>query len=101
MLGLCYIQNRESRQRLAETERRKQETEEQNRRNQYAILRLLDELGNLAEGDLTVQASVPIARCEVVEAWESRHYLEKTPVSVLEVEIHQPGTLTTQHRWAA
>ena len=50
---------------------------------------------------LTVQASVPIARCEVVEAWESRHYLEKTPVSVLEVEIHQPGTLTTQYRWAA
>ena len=50
---------------------------------------------------LTVQASVPIARCEVVEGWESRHYLEKTPVLVLEVEIHQPGTLTTDYRWAA
>jgi len=34
------------------------ETEEQNRRNQEAILRLLDEMGDLAEGDLTVQASV-------------------------------------------
>ena len=41
-----------------QSENRKQETEEQNRRNQDAILRLLDELGNLAEGDLTVQASV-------------------------------------------
>ena len=58
LFGLFYVQNRESRQRLVESERRKQETEEQNRRNQDAILRLLDELGNLAEGDLTVQASV-------------------------------------------
>ena len=58
LLGLIYLQNRESRQRLLESEQRKQETEEQNRRNQDAILRLLDELGNLAEGDLTVQASV-------------------------------------------
>jgi twitching motility protein PilJ len=49
---------RETRLRLQESEQRKQETEEQNRRNQEAILRLLDELGNLAEGDLTVQASV-------------------------------------------
>ena len=58
LLTLIYLQNRESRQRLLESEQRKQETEEQNRRNQDAILRLLDELGNLAEGDLTVQASV-------------------------------------------
>jgi twitching motility protein PilJ len=58
LLVLIYLQNRESRQRLLESEQRKQETEEQNRRNQDAILRLLDELGNLAEGDLTVQASV-------------------------------------------
>ena len=58
LIALFYLQNRESRQRLVEAEQRKQETEEQNRRNQDAILRLLDELGNLAEGDLTVQASV-------------------------------------------
>ncbi len=31
---------------------------EQNERNQAAILRLLDELGSLADGDLTVQATV-------------------------------------------
>ncbi len=58
LLTLFYVQNRESRQQLVDAEQRKQETEEQNRRNQDAILRLLDELGNLAEGDLTVQASV-------------------------------------------
>ena len=58
LVVLFYVQNHESRQRLLEAEQRKQETEEQNRRNQDAILRLLDELGNLAEGDLTVHASV-------------------------------------------
>ncbi len=58
LIALFYVQNRESRQQLLDAEQRKQETEEQNRRNQDAILRLLDELGNLAEGDLTVQASV-------------------------------------------
>ena len=58
LIVLFYIQNNASRGRLIEAELRKQETEEQNRRNQDAILRLLDELGNLAEGDLTVQASV-------------------------------------------
>jgi twitching motility protein PilJ len=58
LVVLFYVQNRENRQQLVDAEQRKQETEEQNRRNQDAILRLLDELGNLAEGDLTVQASV-------------------------------------------
>jgi twitching motility protein PilJ len=34
------------------------ESEHENKRNQEAILRLLNEMGNLADGDLTVQASV-------------------------------------------
>ncbi len=34
------------------------ESEEENKRNQEAILRLLNEMGNLADGDLTAQASV-------------------------------------------
>lgn len=55
---LARENNRDTRLRLLESEQRKQETEGQNRRNQDAILRLLDELGGLAEGDLTVQASV-------------------------------------------
>jgi twitching motility protein PilJ len=33
-------------------------SESENKRNQEAILRLLNEMGNLADGDLTVQASV-------------------------------------------
>lgn len=38
--------------------RKKEELESENQRNQAAILRLLDELGDLADGDLTVQATV-------------------------------------------
>jgi twitching motility protein PilJ len=34
------------------------ESDQENKRNQEAILRLLNEMGNLADGDLTVQASV-------------------------------------------
>lgn len=55
---LSWQVNRDTRLRLLESEQRKLETEEQNRRNQNAILRLLDELSDLAEGDLTVHASV-------------------------------------------
>lgn len=50
---------------------------------------------------LEVQSSRPVARAEIVEGWESRHYLEKTPLPVLEVETHQPGTLTTELHWVA
>jgi twitching motility protein PilJ len=39
-------------------ERTSREQGEQNERNQQAILRLLDELGSLADGDLTVEATV-------------------------------------------
>jgi twitching motility protein PilJ len=37
---------------------RAMESEQENKRNQEAILRLLNEMGNLADGDLTVTASV-------------------------------------------
>jgi twitching motility protein PilJ len=43
---------------IREQQRRYQQTVELNQRNQDAILRLLDEMGSLAEGDLTVKATV-------------------------------------------
>lgn len=51
------------------------------------------------EHRLTLAASMPIARFELVEGWESRYYLDKEQVPVLEVEVHQPGFLTTEYRW--
>lgn len=48
---------------------------------------------------LNVSADIPITRCELVEGWESRHYLEKTLLPVLEVEIQQAGTLITKLNW--
>lgn len=43
---------------INETKARARKSEEENRRNQEAILRLMDELGELAEGNLTINASV-------------------------------------------
>jgi len=55
---LAYIYWRDARRRLSETEFQRARTEETNTRNQGAILRLLDEMGDLADGDLTVTATV-------------------------------------------
>jgi len=44
--------------RTAEAEQSREETERVNRTNQDAILRLMNELGDLADGDLTVTATV-------------------------------------------
>ena len=44
--------------RMSVFERAAAEQAEQNERNQQAILRLLDEMGSLADGDLTVEATV-------------------------------------------
>jgi len=43
---------------LHTTDQQRRLTEDTNKRNQEAILRLLDEMGDLADGDLTVQATV-------------------------------------------
>jgi len=53
LLGLQMLHNKS-----AVFERAAREQAEQNERNQQAILRLLDEMGSLADGDLTVEATV-------------------------------------------
>jgi len=53
VIGLQVLHNKS-----AIFERKAREQAEQNERNQQAILRLLDEMGSLADGDLTVEATV-------------------------------------------
>lgn len=48
---------------------------------------------------LAVTTTTPIKRFELVEGWESRYYLQKTPLPVLEIEIDQPGELITNIKW--
>lgn len=43
---------------ISNANRRQRQTAEQNEKNQEAILKLLDEMGDLADGDLTVTATV-------------------------------------------
>ena len=56
-----------------------------------------DETGCVsALGRIRVESSAPIRRTSLGSGWESRHYLEKSAVPVLEVEIDQsPAVLTT------
>jgi len=49
---------RDSARRRGEAEKSRSEVELLNKQNQEAILRLMNEMGNLAEGDLTVKATV-------------------------------------------
>ena len=56
LLAVLYF--RDSKRQLTETESSRRTIQETNTRNQEAILRLLDEMGNLADGDLTVSATV-------------------------------------------
>ncbi len=58
IIALAWLYRKDSQRRLTEIAEQSQLVEEMNTNNQEAILRLLDEMGDLADGDLTVQASV-------------------------------------------
>ena len=48
---------------------------------------------------LTISANIVIERFELTQGFESRYYLQKTNTPVLEVEVHQPGSITTDYCW--
>ena len=58
--------------------------------------------GRLTDGrhSLAVSADVPIVRCELVVGWESRFYMQREPLPVLEVEVATAGTIESEYRWA-
>jgi twitching motility protein PilJ len=58
LAGVAVWQIFEARGRARESDLRNREIARQNERNQQAILALLDEMGDLADGDLTVHANV-------------------------------------------
>jgi len=49
---------------------------------------------------LQVGADVPIFRYQLLEGWESRYYMQKTPLPVLEVETRSACTFTTEFKIA-
>lgn len=54
----------------------------------------------LRHQQIHIQASVPIIRFALVEGKESRFYLHKNSLPVLEIEVSQPGRLTTEYSWS-
>jgi hypothetical protein len=55
----------------------------------------------LTDGEyvLSVTGDMPIIRIELVTGWESRYYLQKNALPVLEVEVHEHGVLMTDFCW--
>lgn len=53
-------------------------------------------LGDLCIG---VSAQMPVVRMELVEGWESRYYLKRDSIPVLEVECNRSGAFHTEVSW--
>jgi len=49
---------------------------------------------------ICIEADAPLARIEMVDGWESRHYLDLRPLPVLEVEVRQSARIKTTCRWS-
>lgn len=50
---------------------------------------------------IRVTADVPIVRAEVIEGWESLHYLGRRSIPVLEVEVASAGSFRSLIEWTA
>jgi hypothetical protein len=48
---------------------------------------------------LTVSGTAGLRRAVVVEGVESLYYLEQHKVPVLEIDIDEPGEVTTEYSW--
>lgn len=47
---------------------------------------------------LEISSNVELQRFQIVRGWESRYYLKKESMPILEAEIHTPGQLITHYR---
>lgn len=50
---------------------------------------------------LAIATTAAVVRMEIVEGWESRYYLKRTQLPVLEVELASPGNIKTTIEWTA
>ncbi len=50
---------------------------------------------------MTVTANQGLADMVLTSGWESRHYLERTPLPVVEAVVIAPGRIVTEYRWAS
>ena len=52
-----------------------------------------------ARCSIEVTADVPIVRVEVIEGWESVHYLGRRSLPVFEVEVASAGSFRSRIEW--
>jgi hypothetical protein len=49
---------------------------------------------------ITINSDVELKRLEIVDGWESRYYMRKSKLSVLEVEVAEPAKIISKLTWA-
>jgi len=60
---------------------------------------VLDNVVKCSDFELSICGTTDISRFEIVEGWESRFYLKKTELPVLEIEVVNTSVLTTSIKW--
>jgi Heparinase II/III-like protein/Heparinase II/III N-terminus len=48
---------------------------------------------------LTLSADMPLSKISLTEGWESRYYLQRTALPVLEIEMNHVGSISTLVEW--
>jgi hypothetical protein len=48
---------------------------------------------------LAISANVDIKRIELIDGWESRFYMNKTRLPVLEIEVTEPSKIISKLNW--
>lgn len=52
------------------------------------------------EHRLLFSANVPVVRVDLTSGWESRYYLKRTALPVVELELASDGTVSTEYTWS-
>jgi hypothetical protein len=50
---------------------------------------------------LSIEATMPIFRVDLISGWESRYYFEKSESPILEIEVRESGEIVSDYRWSA
>lgn len=61
--------------------------------------RLTDNILTHNNVNITIECNSSINRLELTQGYESRYYLKKSPLPVLEIEVSHPSTITTLIKW--
>lgn len=68
-------------------------------RNENEVLIYCENSFELKKILIRVSANVDIKRADIKTGWMSKRYFQEEPVSVLEIEVVEPGAIITEVKW--